>query len=169
MDRILIIGSCGAGKSTMARKLATKTQLPIIHLDQHYWKPGWTEPEVEEWEKKVSQLIQAEQWIMDGNYSGTFHLRMPRADTIIFLDFSRWRCLWQILLRWWKYLGTTRPDLAENCPEHLSLSFLHYVFVFPITHRPRILTWLKKVENSHRIIRLANRKEVNNFLENLID
>ena len=53
----MIIGSCGAGKSTLAHKVQEKTGLELLHLDQHYWQPGWVEPTKEDWEAKVRQLV----------------------------------------------------------------------------------------------------------------
>lgn len=103
MKRLLIIGSGGSGKSTLAHQIHSITQLPIIHLNKHYWKPNWVEPSKKEWESIVSTLIKQNAWVMDGNYGGTFHLRMPTADTIIFLNRSRYICLWRALKRWWKY------------------------------------------------------------------
>ncbi len=67
MKRILIIGIPGAGKSTFAKRLAEKIKLPVIHLDQQYWKSGWVEPKGEDWEKRVEEVSSAAEWIIDGN------------------------------------------------------------------------------------------------------
>ncbi len=69
MERVLVIGSPGAGKSTFATKLARRTGLPLIHLDQQYWRSGWVEPPKEEWLDKLGGLIAGRRWIMDGNYA----------------------------------------------------------------------------------------------------
>lgn len=71
MRRVLVIGCGGAGKSTLARQLGEATGLPVIHLDAHYWRPGWVETPKETWRAAVDELIAADAWIMDGNYSGT--------------------------------------------------------------------------------------------------
>jgi adenylate kinase family enzyme len=80
MQRVMIIGCCGAGKSTLARKLADRTQLPLIHPDGEYWKPGWTSPDANEWVSKVSALVSQPAWIMDGNYGGTLPLRVAGSS-----------------------------------------------------------------------------------------
>ena len=67
MKRILIIGAGGSGKTTLARRLAERTGLPLIHLDQLYWHSGWQATPTEEWRSKVDELIAGETWIMDGN------------------------------------------------------------------------------------------------------
>ncbi len=104
-NRVTIIGCSGAGKSTLARQLGTILELPIIHLDTHYWQPGWVESLATEWHQTINRLVQEQTWIMDGNYSSTFDVRLPATDTIIFLDFPRWHCLLRVLKRIWQYRG----------------------------------------------------------------
>jgi adenylate kinase family enzyme len=128
VERVLIIGPSGAGKSTLARKLAEKTGLPLIHLDQLHWRPGWVEPNKEDWKRTVSELVERPGWIMDGNYGGTLPMRTAAADTVIFLDFPTWICLSRVLLRivsWW---GRTREDMASGCPERLDFVFLRWIW-----------------------------------------
>lgn len=93
MERVAIIGPGGAGKSTLARQLGAITGVPVIHLDREHWKPGWVETPAAEWEERVRELAAAERWIIDGNYGGTLDVRLDRADTVVFLDFGRFRCL----------------------------------------------------------------------------
>src|SRR5687768_16103132 len=69
MKRVLVIGSPGAGKSVFSRRLGEITGLPVIHLDQHYWRPGWIEPSKDVWSRQVTELLQRDSWIIDGNYS----------------------------------------------------------------------------------------------------
>src|SRR3989339_414040 len=99
MKKILIIGSCGSGKSTFAKALSKKLNLPLIGLDQCYWKHGWVRPEREEWRKRVSELVKGENWIMEGNYQSTFDIRFPASDTIIVLNINRFICFWRIWTR----------------------------------------------------------------------
>ncbi|MBW4425057.1 MAG: hypothetical protein KME50_11545 [Nostoc desertorum CM1-VF14] len=71
MKKILIIGSGGAGKSTLARELGTILGLEVIHLDTWYWNPGWVETPKAKWQSIIQSLTLRECWIMDGNYSNT--------------------------------------------------------------------------------------------------
>lgn len=146
MDRILIVGNGGAGKTTLARQLAAHLNLEIIHLDQHYWNSGWRECSPDEWNAKVQQLIAKERWVMDGNYSGTLEIRAQVADTIIFLDFSRWVCLWGIIKRRIQFHGQTRPSMPENCPEKIDLEFFWYVWHYQKTRSSAMLERLQKFE-----------------------
>src|SRR5918992_2213979 len=99
MKRILVIGSGGAGKSTVARRLGQLLDLEVNHLDKFYWKPGWVESPRDEWLETVIELINRDSWIIDGNYSGTLELRLQKADTVVFLDMPRRLCLWRIVKR----------------------------------------------------------------------
>src|SRR6516225_6594978 len=97
--RVVVTGMAGAGKSTFARALSAKTGLPVIHLDVHFWLPGWVEPSEAQWREKQHRLIAGDEWIVDGNYHATLDLRLERADTAVFLDTSWWVCSWRALVR----------------------------------------------------------------------
>src|SRR5690242_2688376 len=125
--RILIIGSSGAGKSTLGRLLAGRLGLPLLSLDALHWRPGWTEPPEAEWRAIVAAAVAGEAWIVEGNYAGTLGLRLPRADTVIWLDYPRHVCLYRVLKRILLWRGRVRPDMAPGCPEKLDGAFLRYV------------------------------------------
>ncbi|MEM6612577.1 MAG: DNA topology modulation protein [Cyanobacteria bacterium P01_C01_bin.72] len=160
MKRVAIIGSCGAGKSTLSKALGKKLKLPIIHLDRHYWKAGWQESDGQKWQQRHQDLIKGDRWIIDGNYGNTMNLRLAAADTIIWLDFNRYLCLWRVFRMYMQYGGKTRPDMAHGCPERLNWEFLIYVWNFPRSHRPQILTQLAQLQDNQRIIILENPGQV---------
>src|SRR6478672_12302851 len=110
MQRALVIGSPGAGKSTFARALAARTGLPLIHLDREYHLPGWVEPPEADWRARIDQLIAGDRWIIDGNYGGSMDVRLNRADTVILLDYPSWLCLWRVVSRIATLHGRVRPD-----------------------------------------------------------
>jgi len=89
----------GAGKSTFSRALSAKTGLPVIHLDVHFWKPGWLKPSEDEWRDKQRSLLAGEEWIVDGNYHATLEDRLERADTVVFLDTPWWVCARRAFVR----------------------------------------------------------------------
>lgn len=127
MDRIMVIGPCGAGKSTAAARLADLTHLPLIHMDKLNWQPGWVETETQELRKKVAAAAAGDRWIIEGNYGGTMELRLARATLVLYLDYPIPLCLWRIVRRIWRYRGRTRPDMTEGCEESLNIAFLWYV------------------------------------------
>ena len=167
MKRIMIIGRSGAGKSTFARNLYDVINIPVIHLDQHYHLPNWEEPPKEEWEEKVKELVEGEEWIMDGNYGGTFDIRMRKADTIIYLNYSTLSCLHRVIKRTIKYYGQSRPNMAPGCKERFNLEFLHYVAVFNMIKGKSISKKLESLSESKKVITLKNDKEVEDFLSNI--
>jgi adenylate kinase family enzyme len=165
MKRVLVLGSSGSGKTTISHVLAAHTGLPVIHLDWHYWRPGWTEPPKEEWRAQVAELVRRPEWVMEGNFGGTLPERLAVADTVIVFDLPTWLCLWRVLKRLVLDYGRTRPDLAEGCPEQLDLKFLLYVLRFRRDHRPRLLAALEGFGG--RIVMLRSPAEVRRFVEGL--
>ena len=165
--RILVIGPCGAGKSTFSKKLHKLLNLPLIHLDTYYHKPNWGEPKQEDWEKIVRKLANQEEWIMDGNFSDSFDIRIPRSDTIIYLDYSSVRCFLRVLKRNITYYGRTRSDMATGCKENFNLDFLKYVLMFNVRNRSNIYNRLEKIKNTKNVIVLKKDKQVGAFLHQL--
>ena len=139
MRRVLIIGCSGAGKSTFARGLAARNGLPVIHLDQQYWQPGWTMPPRATWRAKLAALCEKPAWIMDGNFDSSLDLRLPRADAVVWFDFPRHVCLRRVLKRVVTTYGHVRADMAPGCPEQLpDLEFLRWIWNFNRIERPQI-------------------------------
>jgi adenylate kinase family enzyme len=161
MQRVMIVGTGGAGKSWLARRLGEATGLPVIHLDREFWKPGWVQPATEEWEARIRELIAEERWIHDGNYSGTMDLRMQRADTIVFLDVPRWRSITGVVGR---RLRSGRTEVAPGCPDQLPLEFLRWLWRFPVRTRPPILERLDRHRDGREIHVLRDRRAVRRFL-----
>lgn len=165
--KIMIIGSGGAGKSTLARQLGAILDIEVIHLDAFYWHPGWVETPKSKWHSVVQDLTHRKSWIIDGNYSDTLDFRLAAADTIIFLDFSRLLCLWRVIKRRLIYTGKTRPDMASGCPERINGQFLRYIWNYPVVRRPVILEKLSQLTPNQQVIILKSPPEVRLFLQEL--
>ncbi len=166
MERILIIGCSGSGKSTLARALKEKLDLPVVHLDQLWWKEGWQNVTVEEFDSRLAMALNMDQWIIDGNYSRTIEQRLEKCDTIIYLDFGRWECLLGMCQRVFGSYGKVRPDMSTGCPERFDPEFVKWIWNFNKNNRVRNYTWLAKTKHAQTIV-LKNRKEVRRFLEQL--
>jgi adenylate kinase family enzyme len=163
MRRVMVIGCSGAGKSTLSRQLSTALRLPLIGLDLHYWKAGWKTTVRPEWRERVAALVAAPEWVMDGNFAGTFDLRMRRADMLIWLDFPRMVCLRRVLARVIRDHGRNRPDLPEGCPEKFDLAFLWYVWTFNAKERPLIAPAIARFGAHLDVIALADDRQVDRF------
>ncbi len=164
MKKILVIGSGGAGKSTVSRRLSEILGIEVFHLDKLYWHSGWVETPKPEWRKMVDELLSREAWIMDGNYSGTLDARLAACDTVIFLDLARTLCLWRVLKRVVSYRRGGRPDMAEGCDERFSLEFMRWIWNYPKRTRPRILKLLEESRGEKNVFWLRTRAEVERFL-----
>lgn len=167
MERIMIIGCGGAGKSTLARLLREKTGLPVIHLDQIFWSPGnWQHLGKTEFDALLTAQAQKEKWIIDGNYNRTLELRLQKADTVIYLDYSRWQCLRGWLKRVITYWGTARPDMAPGCKEWFDPEFVKWLWRYNRDSRQRNYELIAKYPNAKPII-LKNRRQVRKFLDQI--
>jgi adenylate kinase family enzyme len=163
LERVLIIGCPGSGKSVLARRLAAATGLPAVHLDRHFWGQDWTEPPPELWQDRLAALVAAPRWIIDGMYTRTLPLRLDRADTAIFLDFPGWLCLLRVALRAVRWFGRQRgDDMAPGCRERLDMPFLLYVARFSRNNRDRVLQALAGFPG--RVLVLRSNREVADFL-----
>jgi len=160
MQRILVIGSPGAGKSTLARRLSERLKLPLIHLDAEYFGPGWTMPSKAEWRERVNALVARPEWIMDGNYASTFDIRVPRATAVVWLDLPRWRCALAVLGRVVRNYGRTRPDLGSAGPERFDWSFMRWIWSYPEKMRPKTARMIERLRPDQQAFVLRARSEI---------
>jgi adenylate kinase family enzyme len=158
--RILVIGSPGAGKSTLARRLARRLDLPLVHLDREFFGPGWSEPPRPDWRRQVARLVAQPRWVMDGNYGSTFDLRVPRASVVIWLDLPRWRCLLNVTWRVLRYYGRRRPDLGPDCIERFNWPFMKWVWAYPQRARPITIAMLKRLRPEQQAFILRSWAEI---------
>lgn len=164
-NKIIIVGSGGSGKSTFAKQLGIVTGLPVIHLDNEFWRPGWVETPREEWIEKQKQFISGDKWIIDGNYGGTLELRFEAADLVIFLDINRLVCVWSAARR----TGKKRSDLPEELTEPKIFSkdfrdFAKWIWNYPKTGRKKVLALHEKYPDK-AFLQIKRRRELKRFLK----
>jgi adenylate kinase family enzyme len=169
VQRVAILGAGGAGKSQLARAVAARTGLPIVHLDVLYWRPGWTPPPEEEFRAALDAAVAEDRWILDGNFlrDDADDPRFARADTVVFLDFPRTRCVRRAVWRAVRDRRRRRTDLPEGCPESLDLSFLRWVWNYPRKNRPDVLARLGALGSDVTVHRLRSDGDVRRFLAGL--
>lgn len=161
----MIIGSGGAGKSTLARALGEKLNIKVIHLDTLLWKPNWHQVPRAEQIKIQEQIVQDKEWIIDGNYGGTMDIRLQKADTIIFLDIPRIICIYRAIKRSIQYKNKSRPDMVEGNKEKFDFNFYKWIWNYPKDKRPEIIKTLKELENEKTIIHLKSLKDIQNLMK----
>lgn len=164
MKRILIVGNSGGGKSTLARRLGQKLGVPVVHLDLLFWKAGWTESADVEFRSNVARALQQPAWVCDGDFSSSLDLRAPLADTIIWIDQSRWLCLFRAVWRLVQYRHGDRPDMAEGCRETVDLRFYSYIWHWNRDRRARLEAAMATHGAHARIVRLRSDREITAFL-----
>lgn len=165
-QRVLVIGCSGGGKSTLSRLLSDSLRMPYISMDRDfYWLPGWLKRDRETTRDLIGKAVSRERWIMDGTGSSSFDLRMPRADSIVWVRMPRWLCLWGVFSRGLRHLGRTRPDMAPGCPERLfDREFLSFIWNFERKTSPRIMDGVQRLNPECPVVILRSRRQMRQLL-----
>ena len=159
--RILILGPPGAGKSTLAEKIAKATGLPLIHLDHYFFGANWAQPNPETWRKHLEELVTQDTWVMEGQRNN-LSLRTMRADVVIYLDLPLVLCLWRVVKRRLRTHHTPRSSKREDCPEVITWPFFKYALTFN-AKRAWMLETIFEQPGDRQVIVLGSPNEVDAF------
>ena len=162
MEKIMVIGSPGAGKSTFSRKLRDVTGLPLYYLDTIWHKPDRTNISREDFDENLMDIVKEDRWIIDGNYQRTLKKRLERCDTVFFLDYPLEACLEGAAAR----IGKKREDLPWLETE-LDEEFRQYIIDFSRDQLPEIYSLLEEYKKDRDILIFHTREVANIYLRNL--
>ncbi len=112
----------------------------------------------------MQRLLSGERWIMDGNYGGTFDIRLAAADTVIYLDFSPVICLYRVIKRRIANRGKTRSDMGPGCPEKIDWEFIKWVWTFRRIRSKAYLQKLREGARDKNVFVLRRPGEVSRYL-----
>ena len=163
MEKVIVIGCPGSGKSVFSAALSQKTGLPLCHLDMLYWNPDRTTVPREVFDDRLKSILDNDKWIIDGNYGRTMEIRMMAADTVFFLDYPTEVCIEGIYER----RGKARPDIPWIEPEdEVDEEFLRSVKEYRDKSRPKVIELLEKYSYKSIII-FRDRIEADLYLKTL--
>jgi len=167
--KIAIIGYSGAGKSTLAKTLATHYNTALLYLDKAHYQSGWIERDNQEALKMVEEFLDNNNtWVIDGNYSKRyFTRRMFEADTIIFLNYNRFYCLFKAIQRSKQYKNQTRESMSDGCIEKMDFEFIKWILIDGRSSRKRY--WYKQIKQDYKdkLIEFKNVKQLNAYLKKI--
>jgi uridine kinase len=151
VDRIAIVGPVASGKTTLAVHLGSTLGLPVIDLDDHYWRQS-SLPTDEQWSAKHAELVRGDRWIISGDYRAVADARFHAADVVVWLDLPRSRCLFRVTAR--KLKGNPTPLLDS----------WRWIWRYPNHGRHETATAMASADLTSTIHRLRSSSDVNSFL-----
>lgn len=158
MKKAIVIGCPGSGKTTFAEKLNKQTGLPLYYLDAIWHKPDRTHISREEFDKKLAEIFDTDEWIIDGNYSRTLESRIQMSDTVFLFDLPREVCIQGATER----LGKARCDVPWT-DTTLDADFKREIEEFSDKVLPTIYELLDKYKENKKIVIFKSREQADNF------
>lgn len=159
MEKIIIIGCPGSGKSTFARKLRDKIGIPLYYLDLIWHKSDKSNVSSDEFDEKLLEILGKDRWIIDGNYNRTMEMKLQKCDTVFLLDFPTELCLEGVKSR----IGTKREDMPWVETE-FDEEFKQWILDFSKDQLPYIYEKLSQYKEDKKIIVFKSREDADKYL-----
>jgi adenylate kinase family enzyme len=165
MKRVVVTGNAGGGKTTLSKRLAGATGLPLIFLDQIMWKPGWRALPLREFAQIHRELIDEDEWIIEGvGYDETLEPRFERADAIVFLDLPLLRHYWWAAKRQVECIFAERQDWVDGCPMLPKTWYIARIIrAIHVETRPKILRLLERYRAQKIVFHIRSIGELSRF------
>lgn len=160
MNKVIVIGCPGSGKSTFSRALHEMTELPLYHLDLLNWNSDKTTVGKKVFIERLKNVIAQDSWIIDGNYGSTMELRLKECDTVFFLDYPVEVCIDGVKQR----QGKTRSDMPWTETED-DEEFLEFIKNYNSQSRPNVLSLLEQYSEKNIVV-FKSREEADKYLKN---
>ncbi|MEM9044432.1 MAG: AAA family ATPase [Pseudomonadota bacterium] len=171
MQRVMIVGGPGSGKTTLANAMAERVNLPLWHIDQILWAADWVERDETDRIRDLYEIQTLDRWIIDGCYAPTMTERVARADTLIFLDFPVWQRIARVTWRVLQHRGEPRPEMPEGCVErfdHNFTEFLDFIWRTRDSLREKMVPLIEEPPAHLAVHHLRSGREVRRFLADLV-
>lgn len=173
LRRIVVVGTTGSGKTTLARTLAQRLNAPHVELDALHWEPDWQPASPATFRERTAQALAGEDWIVDGNYSRVRDITWDRADTLVWLDYALPLILARLTRRTILRLAT-RVELWNGNRERLRATLLtrDSILVWALTtyrrHKRDYARLLAQPEYAHlTVVRLCSPRATRRWLAGL--
>ena len=162
LQKVIVIGSPGAGKSTFSRKLRDVTGLPLYYLDMLWHKPDRTTISRQEFDAKLNDILMKDKWIIDGNYNRTLGIRLRYCDTVFLMDFPPDICLSGVESRF----GKEREDMPWF-ETGFDSEIKQFIIDFPKESLPEIYQLIEKYGKNKNVYIFKSREEAEEYIRSV--
>lgn len=167
--KIMVVGHSGSGKTVLALSLSKHYGIEALHLDAVQYQTGWQNRRNEETTKIMDNFMNSHKdWIIDGNYRRReFFQRAKQANTIYYLNYNRFTCLFRAINRRIAYRNVKRVSLADGCHDRLNPSFIYWILIKGRTREFMSTYESLKLEYGYKTIEFKSPRELKKYLDSL--